>query len=597
MTLTGQTESYPLYGHVSYLIDEGRTLTLADVQKPAQSAAFQSFGNRQMNLGSVAGVVWLRFTVMNRTEKDWLLELSNALLEDVTFYKTAGGTLLATRQAGFYHPKAPRDIESNFYIFSLYAPGVPTPDTLVCYLRVVNSMPMQFPMQVATARQLYRENHVIDVANGVYIGIVLVMIFYNLFVYASVRDKTYLFYVGYVFFAGMVISDFQGYVFDLFWRHTLAWVPFIDFVPAMLGNIFALLFAWHFLDTPTHTPRMHKGIKLLLALAATILVAGFVTTLPGMQPYKVWLELSIQGVVFCSSVYMLGVGALLLYRQKRPALFYVLAWTVFLIGTVLFILQIDGLVPNNFLTENAIQIGSGIEAVLLSLALADRINIYKMEREKAQNRYIQQLQETEQVRSRIARDLHDDIGSTLSSIAILSQVAQQQAQDSAAGQILHKISNSAQKMMDAMQDIVWTAQPTSDSLNSVSVRMREFAAEALEARNIQYDIRVDDRLMALKLATKQNYDLYMVFKEAVNNAAKYSEATHVQVSFEQLGHHLRLRIQDNGKGFDPDRMRANGNGLGNMRKRAAQLNGHLLIDTQNGHGTTVELKFPLGDNV
>jgi signal transduction histidine kinase len=342
---------------------------------------------------------------------------------------------------------------------------------------------------------------------------------------------------------------------------------------------------------------MHKGIKLLLALAATILVAGFVTTLPGMQPYKVWLELSIQGVVFCSSVYMLGVGALLLYRQKRPALFYVLAWTVFLIGTVLFILQIDGLVPNNFLTENAIQIGSGIEAVLLSLALADRINIYKMEREKAQNRYIQQLQETEQVRSRIARDLHDDIGSTLSSIAILSQVAQQQAQDSAAGQILHKISNSAQKMMDAMQDIVWTAQPTSDSLNSVSVRMREFAAEALEARNIQYDIRVDDRLMALKLATKQNYDLYMVFKEAVNNAAKYSEATHVQVSFEQLGHHLRLRIQDNGKGFDPDRMRANGNGLGNMRKRAAQLNGHLLIDTQNGHGTTVELKFPLGDNV
>lgn len=595
IVLTDSLESVILRGSVAYLEDPGRELTIADLQRPSVQSRFANFSNEKLpDRGSTASAVWLKFTVVNQTRKDWALEIANSLLEEVTFYKVARGKVLGERHAGFFNPDARRDIESNFYIFSLFSPDLPAPDTLTCYIRVVNSMPMQFPMQVATIRHLYQENHPIDVANGIYIGIVMAMMLYNLFIYASVRDKTYLLYVGYVFFAGSVIADFQGYIFDLLWRHTfMDKLPVVDYIPVMLANVFAILFARSFLDTPTHTPRMHKGMRLLLAGSVGIIVLGIMGTIFQLNTYKVWCEIAIQVIVFCSSVYMLGVGILLLSRKKRPALFYVLAWSIFLLSTVVFILQIDGLVPNTFFTEHSIQIGSAAETILLSLALADRINTYKKEREDAQNQYIAQLQENEQVRTRIARDLHDDIGSTLSSIAILSQVARQHSQKSHnPSEILEKISNSAQKMMDSMHDIVWTTQPSNDSLNSVTVRMREFAAEVLEAKNILYQIQVDEPLLALKLPTKHHYDFYMIFKEAINNAAKYSEATQVQVQVNRENGELRLHIRDNGKGFEQNSVKS-GNGLKNMQKRAAQLDGKLHIYSRPGEGTLIQVSMPI----
>ncbi len=595
IVLTRAQEALILRHSVSYFQDSTHSLTLADIQKAAYTARFIPFPDVKMpDLGSTASAIWMRFTVINQTRKEWALEISNPLLEEVVFYKTANGKLLDERHAGFFYPKAKRDVESNFYIFSLFDPDRPSPDTLTCYIRVVNSMPMQFPMQIATIHSLYEENHPIDVANGIYIGIVGVMILYNLFLYASVRDKTYVFYVAYVFFSGIVIVDFQGYFFDLVWRHSfMDWLPVIDYVPVMLANVFGVLFAWHFLDTPTHTPRMHKGIRILLASSVGVMLLGAIGTVFQLNRYKVWCEIAIQAVVFCSSMYMLGVGTLLLSRKKRPALFYVLAWTIFLISTAIFILQIDGFLPNNFLTEHAIQIGSAIETLLLSLALADRINIYKRERENAQSQYIAQLQENEQVRTRIARDLHDDIGSTLSSIAILSQVAKQQSQKAVTPtEILEKISNSAQKMMDSMHDIVWTTQPANDSLNSVAVRMREFAAEVLEAKNIHYQIQVDESLLDVKLPTKRHYDFYMIFKEAINNAAKYSEATKLLVQVHRMNGSLNLQIRDNGIGFNQNTEKS-GNGLKNMHKRAQQLEGELHIYSKPGEGTFIKVTLPI----
>lgn len=591
--LTNKQESVVINHYVSYWEDSDHKFTISDLIRSADSLTFSPFDNQLPDLGSTASAIWLRFMVVRQFRKDWAFEISNPLLEDITFYKVANGKLIEQRQAGFFHPKAKRDIESNFYIFSLYSQTQPAIDTITCYIRVVNSMPMQFPMQIATIQKLYEENHPIDVLNGVYIGIVLVMVLYNLFIYASVKDKTYLFYVGYVFFAGIVIADFQGYLFDLVWRHTLYWLPVFDYVPVMLANILGILFAWHFLNTPVNTPRMHKGILLLLGCSVGVLVMGAIITTFGFAFYKVWCELAIQVVVFCSSLYMLGVGTLLLSRKKRSALFYVLAWTVFLLGTIIFILQIDGLIPNTFFTEHSIQIGSAVEAILLSFALADRINTYKKEREEAQLRYIKQLQENEQVRNRIARDLHDDIGSTLSSISILSQVARQQSGKSAnSAEILERISTNAQKMMDSMHDIVWTTQPANDSLNSITIRMREFAAEVLDAKDIQYEIVIDELLLTVKLPTKQHYDFYLIFKESINNAAKYSEATHIKVNLNKINGHLCLQIQDNGKGFDVNQIKP-GNGLKNMEKRASQLQGILHIFSEQGQGTSIEISLPI----
>ena len=592
VVLDGNAQSVSISGHLHFLKDPTRRLTLPGAMR--KTAAFQPFRQTLPNLGSTEAAVWLRFSVVNNVRDDWFLEIGNSLLEDITFYKLKNGRVLAERRAGFYHPFARRDLESNFYLFSLFPPSETPPDTLVCYLRITNSMPMQFPLQIITARKLSEENHPIDIANGIYLGIMLVMALYNLFIYSSVRDRIYLYYVGYVLFSSLVIGDFQGYIFDLLWRDTWWWLPRVDYIPAMLANVFAILFARHFLDTATHTPRLHKGIKWLIASSILTIAAGLAVTFSGMERYKVWCELTIQLVVFVSAVYFLGIGILLLLRNKRAALFYVLAWTIFLTGTAIFILQIDGIVANNFFTEHAIQIGSAIETMLLSLALADRINTYKKDKEAAQNRYIRQLQENDQVRNRLARDLHDDLGSTLSSISILSQVAQHRhlSEPTQTGELLERISHNAQKMMDTMHDIVWATQPDNDSLGDVAVRMREFAAEVLEAKNIPYQIRVDDALLPLKLPAKRHYDFYMVFKETINNIAKYSGATMVRVEMTRLNGRLHLRVEDNGAGFDVAMVK-NGNGLKNMEKRTQALGGDFALVSRPGHGTSIEVTLAI----
>ncbi|NML19969.1 hypothetical protein HHL16_03740 [Pseudoflavitalea sp. G-6-1-2] len=201
--------------------------------------------------------------------------------------------------------------------------------------------------------------------------------------------------------------------------------------------------------------------------------------------------------------------------------------------------------------------------------------------------------EMEKVRTRIARDLHDDMGSTLSTINILSEMAKMKVNNDAAktGEYLNKISDNSSRMMEAMDDIVWSINPSNDSMQRITARMREFATGVLEARNIEFSFRVDDQVQDLKLNMEARRDLFLVFKEAVNNLAKYSYCKNADISLRVIDHTLLLRIEDDGIGFDPNNADS-GNGLNNMQKRAQSLKGTLQILSKPGKGTTVLLEVP-----
>jgi signal transduction histidine kinase len=213
--------------------------------------------------------------------------------------------------------------------------------------------------------------------------------------------------------------------------------------------------------------------------------------------------------------------------------------------------------------------------------------------QQAQAETIKQMQLSEVMRNRIARDLHDDVGSTLSSISILSQIAlNQQTANGETTDLLGKISRNSQRMLDSMLDIVWTTKPINDNLDSVSVKMREFAAEVFEAQGINYEVVVDEKLSGKKLPDNQQYNFYLIFKEAINNIAKYSEAKKVSVKMFYQDQTLRLEITDNGKGFEPSTVKGAGNGLKNMERRAMELDGTLNITSKVGKGTKVLLELP-----
>jgi signal transduction histidine kinase len=194
------------------------------------------------------------------------------------------------------------------------------------------------------------------------------------------------------------------------------------------------------------------------------------------------------------------------------------------------------------------------------------------------------------LRNKIASDLHDDVGSTLSSISIFSQMAQQQSKD--VKPLLETIGESSRKMLDAMADIVWTIKPENDQFEKIILRMKNFAYELLGAKKIDFEFIADDDVAKMSLPMDVRKNLYLIFKEATNNMVKYSGADKATFSIKEENKNLIMRIHDNGKGFDINRS-TEGNGLNNMKKRAEEIRGRFLIDSQPGNGTTLQLSVAI----
>jgi signal transduction histidine kinase len=210
------------------------------------------------------------------------------------------------------------------------------------------------------------------------------------------------------------------------------------------------------------------------------------------------------------------------------------------------------------------------------------------------NLRVRRIVELEQVRARIAADLHDDIGSTLSSISVFSKLAEEETQQNAPGtaQIVRRIGTSAQATLESLDEIVWLVKPGNDSVESIVVRIREYATQLCEAAGIRFVMQSPCHLNHLRMTLEDRRQLYLIAKEAIHNVVKHSACSAATMVLEVRGRELSLRIQDNGKGFVPERP-GDGDGLDNMQRRASAMRGRLRLDSLPGTGTTVHLHAKL----
>jgi signal transduction histidine kinase len=214
---------------------------------------------------------------------------------------------------------------------------------------------------------------------------------------------------------------------------------------------------------------------------------------------------------------------------------------------------------------------------------------------------VARLIQLERVRTRIATDLHDDIGSSLSRMALLSEVAKRKMDGSQNDSIpiLTEIADSARAVVDSMSDIVWAIDPRLDDLSNVVFRVREFASDFLGGAGIQWQLGAQPEFDKIKLSPQQRRHLFLIFKEAINNSARHALCNSVWLSLTVVHSRVIGEIRDDGRGFEvtsrpetPAEGRS-GHGLENIRKRAAQLGGQLTIDSSPGGGTTIKVEFPL----
>lgn len=249
------------------------------------------------------------------------------------------------------------------------------------------------------------------------------------------------------------------------------------------------------------------------------------------------------------------------------------------------LLQQAAIINEQKLTQDKFLLAGGV----LILLLAGAVTAWLLNRAR-----VQRLRESLQLRNKIAADLHDEIGSTLSSISLLSGLTEKQMianNPQKAEQLIHKISQDSRQMLESMDDIVWTINPRNDSMSTLLTRLREYAKPLAESKDIKLNFAVSPEAenSTLTLSVRQN--VYLIVKEAINNLFKYAQATEAEIRFGKKGKDLEVTVKDNGVGFDTNGM-SHRNGLKNMHERAESIGAKLDIDSNLENGTVLSLLIP-----
>jgi signal transduction histidine kinase len=219
---------------------------------------------------------------------------------------------------------------------------------------------------------------------------------------------------------------------------------------------------------------------------------------------------------------------------------------------------------------------------LIAMALAASLYV-------AHRRRVRHVLEIERVRTRIATDLHDDVGASLSQVAIMSEVASRGAEPD--GTILAEIADTSRALLQAMSEIVWGIDPSHDRLQDLTQRMRWFAGETLSSCGVVLHFSAGEREANLRLSIETRRQLFLIFKECVNNLARHAQARHAYITLRAEQNGLMLEVRDDGRGFVAGQ-RA-GHGLHNMAVRARTLDASLEVDSGSGKGTRITLRVPL----
>ncbi len=356
---------------VSIFEDETGKLSLDEV-----IAKNEFIANKEKvgNVGLTNSKAWIKLQVINPPSgKDVYLEIKNPTFDEVVLYSPANGGF-TKKTSGQNTSVQKRDLEHQNIIFKL----PPTArDTNTYYLSINSANPITLPIYVGDLKSTLQSIQIENVVFSLYLGLILTMFVYNIFIYFTVHDRSYLFYVIYILSVGFTQASLKGYSFLFFWGDNV-WLNNQGIVFSIIFvGIASLLFTKEFL----HVKHFLKGFSPVLDAFIILYVIGFLISIFG---YPMEAQIMLQVVTMLASLLVVTTGILVYRKKYRPALYFTISWTCFLLGVIIFILKDVGILAPTFLINNAILIGSGLEAVLLSFALADKINIFKKEKEDSQ---------------------------------------------------------------------------------------------------------------------------------------------------------------------------------------------------------------------
>jgi len=353
------------------------------------STHYKPSKNRVPNLGFTTGSFWIKFKISNQTnDSNYVIQINQSLLDKVDLFEfSESGKFIGSQISGEVIPISERKYKDQYFIFDL---KIPLNNVHNYLLKVKSGEQILMPVQVSTVSNILERDRNRDILFGIYFGIILVMMAYNLFIYFTVRDKSYLYYVVYIFFVGFTQAVLEGYCFKFIWSDNF-WISSRSvYFSSALVSIASIVFLKFFLHTKEFTSKIDKLANYLIALLLICIV---------VSAYKVnnVSHLLTQVGIGLVSIYIFTTSFIIYRQGYRPAKFFFIAWFLLVIGIFIFVLKDAGIIEANIYTTYTLQFGSAIEVVMLSLALADSINILKKEKEDSQAETLFMLQQNERL--------------------------------------------------------------------------------------------------------------------------------------------------------------------------------------------------------
>ncbi|MCG8316964.1 MAG: EAL domain-containing protein [Pseudomonadales bacterium] len=383
VVLNPSVSSYDLSRRIEFVEDRNHLLGINDfVQRNSMHFDWQ-VSYQTPNFGYTRSAYWFRVRLQNLSAVDdtLLIELPYSLLDAIDLYFADGNKVLKRFSTGDSDNFSSRPILHRHFVF----PFIETKtNELDLYIRVATNGTLELPLILWRQDAFWEKEQPVLIIKGAYYGIIFIMVIYNLFIYVSVKESSYFYYVCYALSLVLFQLAIDGIAYQFFWPTASGWhgASFIIF------TAFTLCFLCLFSNSFLKLQQRNRIASQILLLGSIVMLFAALSSL--LLPYSIAIKLVV-GLSLPISVSCFVIGLYMLLQGVTIARYFIVAWSAFLTGIVALALSKIGLLPINFITTNALQIGSALEVVLFSLALADRINSDKREKLTAKQDAIDNL--------------------------------------------------------------------------------------------------------------------------------------------------------------------------------------------------------------
>jgi signal transduction histidine kinase len=539
------------------------------------------------------GAYWLFFRLEASAEaarQNWLLELDHSQLNRVDFYQRSDGekwhhqaagdaTRVSSLQIPHHKPLVRIKLNADF----------PTE----IFIRVQSTTSIITPLTLWQQPAFELKNHKKLLVSGIIYGIFFALIFYNLFLFPTVRDRAYLWFSLYL--AGFVFFQMahQGYARQYLWPESPAVADRAASVALWLCLAGGLRFTQFISISRQLMPRLDR-IFSMLAMICLSMVPVVIFTGPGPTFF---LLLMLAGLI----AVLIPVPLFVAWRSHyRPARYALLAFLPILPGAILLIARASSLIEPSFWTEQLLALGTAAASLLLSFALADRISLLREEKQRAQQGLLQieqsanrarmqftrrLLSAQDEERKRIATELHDGVGQSLSWLVNALKKRLKTSTDSTLDnehQVAQETVREIRNLSHQLHPYILDQLGLKAAIESVSERMQQQSGIVIR-------LDIDDEISLLQ--PEQQLHVYRIIQEALSNAVRHSKAQTIDLSLKHSGQLVQLNISDNGVGL---LKQSGGRGLGleSIRHRVELLSGDISFNRNTPQGLQIAIQFP-----